>query len=414
MQAKKNRCILLSVEFNNIHNGSSTMLNYPTDGGQEKKPCFSNFVTPNCEIHSKTPLKNPIVANQAVIEYLYSNHPPQGVDVKLCDISERDSVWDSHRNQTSLVSDIYSEIQEFERYAERLDGCSGYLKFGWNDSKFVLKQAFFCRVRYCPVCQWRRSLLWKALMYQTYEQIKEQYPTHRFIFLTLTVKNPHITDLRSQLEIMNKACKKLTKRKEFGIVDGWIRTTEVTRPKLPRKNKKAPIVYCPKTKNTHAHPHFHCILMVKPSYFGVGYLKQSQWAELWQSCLGVDYLPVVDVRTVRKKGKDKSEPITDDDIKSAIAETLKYATKPDEITLDCHDPQSREWFYELTRQTHKMRFVASGGALKNALKADDKISNEDMIKTGNEDDTEQTDEKRLNFTYYPTKGSYIYNPVHNE
>ena len=51
--------------------------------------------------------------------------------------------WDSHRNQTSLVSDIYSEIQEFERYAERLDGCSGYLKFGWNDNKFVLKQAFF-------------------------------------------------------------------------------------------------------------------------------------------------------------------------------------------------------------------------------------------------------------------------------
>ena len=104
---------------------------------------FSNFVTPNCEIHSKTPLKNPIVANQAVIEYLYTNHPPQGVDVKLCDISERDSVWDSHRNQTSLVSDIYSEIQEFERYAERLDGCSGYLKFGWNDNKFVLKQALF-------------------------------------------------------------------------------------------------------------------------------------------------------------------------------------------------------------------------------------------------------------------------------
>ena len=121
------------------------MLNYPTDGGQEK-PCFSNFVTPNCEIHSKTPLKNPIVANQAVIEYLYTNHPPQGVDVKLCDISERDSVWDSHRNQTSLVSDIYSEIQEFERYAERLDGCSGYLKFGWNDNKFVLKQAFFFAV----------------------------------------------------------------------------------------------------------------------------------------------------------------------------------------------------------------------------------------------------------------------------
>lgn len=143
-------------------------------------------------------------------------------------------------------------------------------------------------------------------MYQTYEQIKEQYPTHRFIFLTLTVKNPHITDLKSQLVIMNNAFKKLTKRKEFmAVVDGWIRTTEVTRPKLPRKNKKAPIVYCPKTVIPTLTPFSIALLKVKPSYFkGTHYLSQAKWAELWQSCLGVDYLPVVDVRTVRKKGQE--------------------------------------------------------------------------------------------------------------
>ena len=54
-----------------------------------------------------------------------------------------------------------------------------------------------------------------------------------------------------------------------------------------------------------------------------------------------------------------------------------------------------------------MRFVASGGALKNALKADDKISNEDMINTGNEDDSDKTDQRRLNFTYYPTGELYL-------
>ena len=37
-----------------------------------------------------------------------------------------------------------------------------------------------------------------------------------------------------------------------------------------------------------------------------------------------------------------------------------------------------------------------------------------MINTGNEDDSDKTDQRRLNFTYYPTEGSYIYNPVHNE
>ena len=34
-------------------------------------------------------------------------------------------------------------------------------------------------------------------------------------------------------------------------------------------------------------------------------------------------------------------------------------------------PASHEWFYELTRQTHKLRFVATGGSLKNILKDDD-------------------------------------------
>lgn len=383
------------------------MLNYPTIGGQEKNECFSDFVTPKCEIR-KTPPKTPTVA----VEYLYSNHPPQGVDVKLSDISERDSVWDTHRTQSAIIEGIYKQASEFERYSARISDCSGYLKFGIGESGLVLKQAFFCRVRYCTTCQWRKGLYWKAMMYQSYEQIRKEYPKHRFIFLTLTVKNPPIGELRATLDHMNKSWKKLTKRKEFGIVDGWIRTTEVTRPKLPRKNKK--FVYCPKTKNTHAHPHFHIILMVKPSYFdGKNYLSTAKWAELWRDCLGVDYTPVVDVRAVRKKGKDKNAPITDDDIKAGIAETIKYSTKPDDIIHDHDDPQSREWFYELTRQTHKLRFVATGGALKNALKDNDP-TNDDMIKTGNNDDSEQTDERRLNFTYYSTKGAYIYNPTHNE
>lgn len=389
------------------------MLNYPYLGGQDNVRFFAQFVTSNSKNPIFTPPKTNPIANQAVIEYLYTNHPPQGVDIGLATVSERDRVWDTHRNQSAIVGDMYAQEQEYQKYAERIGGCSGYLKFGIGKNGLVLKQAFFCRVRYCTTCQWRRSLYLKAIMYQTYEQLKKDYPTHRFIFLTLTIKNPQVTDLRATLEHMNKSWKRLINRKEFlGIVDGWIRTTEVTRPKLPRKSKKDPIVYCPNTKNSHAHPHFHCILMVKPSYFGKGYLKQLQWAELWQSCLGVDYLPQVDVRAVKpKKGKSAND---DESIKSAIMETLKYATKPDDIIHDHHDPKAREWFYELTRQTHKMRFVATGGVLKNALKPTDNIDNEDMIKTGNDEETQVTDERRLNFTYIRTKGAYIYNPIYNE
>ena len=190
----------------------------------------------------------------------------------------------------------------------------------------------------------------------------------------------------------------INQAQEFGSVDGWIRTTEVTR------DKQKP--------NDFAHPHFHVLLMVKPSYFTHNYIKQMDWVRLWADVLKVDYLPNVDIRVIKKKGKQKGEEITDDDIKSGIVETLKYAVKPADIMGD-GSPASHEWFYELTRQTHKLRFVATGGALKNILKDDD-LTDEKMVNTGENDNDEKTDEKRLNFTYYKSKQGYIYNPEYNE
>ena len=90
----------------------------------------------------------------------------------------------------------------------------------------------------------------------------------------------------------------------------------------------------------------------------------------------MDYLPNVDIRTVKPKAKDLDDP--DKGIKSAIAETLKYAIKPEDMIGD-ESLQAVNWFHEYTRQVFKLRFVASGGALKNALKADDKITDQDMI-----------------------------------
>ncbi|WP_320385258.1 protein rep, partial [Escherichia coli] len=55
-----------------------------------------------------------------------------------------------------------------------------------------------------------------------------------------------------------------------------------------------------------------------------------------------------------------------------VAETLKYSTKPADMVAD------PEWFLELTKQTHKRRFVATGGALKDILKRDQE-TDADMV-----------------------------------
>lgn len=63
-------------------------------------------------------------------------------------------------------------------------------------------------------------------------------------------------NLGQLLDHMNKSWKRLINRKEFALVDGWIRTTEVTRPKLKRKRKSDPTVYCPQTKKYPRTPPF--------------------------------------------------------------------------------------------------------------------------------------------------------------
>lgn len=261
-------------------------------------------------------------------------------DVDLAVFSPSDAPWDVHRAEADDVAMIYAGV--YQRYAERVSQCSSVLRFSIEDG-FKLKSAAFCRVRYCPVCQWRRSLMWRARFYASMPALEQQFPRARWLFLTLTVRNCRITELGDTLTVMSKAWDKLRRRKELAPVLGWVRATEVTR-----------------SSDGSAHPHYHALLMVPPRWFsGQSYVKQARWAELWRESLGVDYQPMIDIRAVRGRSGDESP------MQRAILETLKYSVKASDMTTD------EAWFLELTRQTHKRRFIAAGGALKTVLRPDD-------------------------------------------
>jgi plasmid rolling circle replication initiator protein Rep len=273
----------------------------------------------------------------------------------LADYSPQDKPWDVHRAQTQRVEGVYRDTV-YDGLAGRLHDCSGFLGFAWVDDSVTgelrlrLRTARFCRVRHCPVCQWRRSLMWQARFLKALPAIEAAYPTARWLFLTLTVRNCAITDLRRTLRSMNEAWHRLVGRREFADnVQGWVRATEVTRG-----------------QDDSAHPHFHSLLMVKPSYFGKGYVTQPRWAELWRQCARLDYQPIVDIRAVKARhGAPGEKPL-----RQALAETLKYAVKPSDM--------EGEWLLELTRQVHKLRFLASGGVLKNVLRESDE-SEQDLL-----------------------------------
>lgn len=274
----------------------------------------------------------------------------------LVELSPADKPWDKHRANSNLVERHYRASEGYQGYADRISVCSLLLEFrqvaiNQDSLKLKLSSAHFCRVRWCPVCQWRRSLMWKAKAAKVLPQITSAYPKYRWLFLTLTVKNCELTDLRSTLTHLNKSFERLTKLQQFPG-EGWLRAAEVTR-----------------AKDGTAHPHFHILLMVKPSYFGLGYLSTEKWVQLWKKSLRVDYDPIVHVKAI--KG-DVQSP-------SMLSEVIKYQVKESDLIAD------RDWFIELTKQLHKTRAISSGGILKEYLR---ELENEPEDLIGEDGDDE--------------------------
>ena len=51
-------------------------------------------------------------------------------DQALADYSPKDANWDGERAITQLMSEFLFEMERYERWAERMDGCTRTLRFG--------------------------------------------------------------------------------------------------------------------------------------------------------------------------------------------------------------------------------------------------------------------------------------------
>lgn len=304
---------------------------------------------------------------------------------KLSDFSDKDKPWDTHKEENILVGGLYSEKGEFLKYAERMGDCAKFLVFGEDadrDKGIKLTKAHFCRVRYCPVCSWRKSLALKARFLSNLPVFLPILSVLSYIHIVFTIKNPCMKDLGKTIKLLNSALKKLLKRDlVLPVVKGYIKAIEVTLG-----------------KDGNPHPHIHFIAAVNNSYFKDGYISQKKWVELWRSCLEVDYNPVVSVKKVKPRYDRKIEipeefkPVAG--LIAAMVEVTKYAVKGSEISTD------KDFLYALTEQTRGMRFLEAGGCLKGIFKnpknKKDDISEDDLLlKTEN---SELTD-KRLYFLW---------------
>lgn len=282
----------------------------------------------------------------------------------LSDVSPKDKPWDLHRAAADIVAEIYGSA-DYERYHERIKNCSTLLEFAKvvdeQAISFKLKSTHFCRHRHCTVCQWRKTLMWTARFLKAIPNILEDYPKHRYILLTLTVRNCRVEELRDTIRKMNKAWERMSQRKIFPS-EGFVKSLEVTRNK----------------KDNSAHPHFHILMMVPSGYFGSrgGYLNKDKWIELWKSCLRVNYDPSIDVQAIKSS-------VSNENLVNSLREVLKYSVKPSDLIED------KSFLLELTNQLHKTRSISLGGIFKKYLsehEPDDYITENPEEETGVESD----------------------------
>lgn len=271
---------------------------------------------------------------------------------------ERD--WRGRKILSLKLADIFKELQYKKTFVERVISCGDTLQFIQNqDGNLKLYQAYFCKNKLCPMCNWRRSMKYSYQTSRIVDEAIKQSPKGRFLFLTLTVKNVEGKALNSTISQLTKSFDRLFKRaKVQRNLLGYLRSVEVTH----NENDKT------------YHPHIHVLMMVRPSYFQSkkDYITQKEWSDMWSQSLKVDYVPMIDIRTVKETGKG---------LRGAVLETAKYPTKP--IKMDIENKQVVDDLYNGLYRKRQLGYGGLFKTIKKQLTLDD-VENGDLVHTSDD------------------------------
>lgn len=323
------------------------------------------------------------------------------------------------------LSSIYQKIGQADR-AHRVAFCCSY-RYMLVDSEQRAHNVHTvrCRDRHCVECTRIKSWIYQSRLKRTaIEKIKSDFKTDEFLFLTFTLKNPKVTQMRKAMRTMSQAFGMLTRRKPFSdIFRGGIRCFEVTRN------------YAERLKN-HCHPHVHAIAQTKADAFNlfISYIQaeeikelkkllrnkrkntdliekeinkinkkysklsankkaeivkiffEKQWTECLKKCAEKEGLSwndedyaktegraIVDVKQVRAGGEPGAPILTGEDFQEhgekVINYVLKYSLKEDDKRIFTGD----KWSQIFDNQIRGMRMIAPFGLWRSELSKEEKV-----------------------------------------
>ena len=276
-----------------------------------------------------------------------------------------------------------SDFEKYNDYAQNILNCSNDLKLRicteigelGVTAKSSIENARWCRCRQCPMCQFARSSKIRAKLFKAFKDFDFGDETS-YSFLTLTLQNCPLNELRETIGLMNSAWHKFSRRRTFPVT-GYLRSLEVTmqRDRMPWDKKKntGPPSRSPDDQLM-AHPHFHILLRTADGFDR--HTKDKPWLiGQWTSALRADYRPSINIKKVRPTSLNFAD---------TLLEVAKYTVKPSEFSdvhspvrtsksrpsgseAPKHRPHGAEWLYGITEQLHNLRAYRLGGAFAKIL-----------------------------------------------
>ncbi len=257
--------------------------------------------------------------------------------------------WKEKKRANVQYSNLLQELEYKKAFNVRV--CAEVLQFLKNDEgQLKLKQAWFCKSRLCPMCNWRRSIKHSSQVIKIVDEAVKKYPKGRFLFWTLTTKNVFTGDeLNTELARMNKAFDRLMKYKKVQKnMLGYLKATEVT----------------VNQQDGSYNQHFHILVFVKSSYFvsSDNYISQEELTDFWQKALKIDYTPIVNIKAVKPKANAKEQNVI-----AAVYETAKYPVKSIDYLTDNHE-ENLQRVDDLEIGLKRKRLISFGGIFKEIRK----------------------------------------------
>ena len=235
--------------------------------------------------------------------------------------------------------------------ANKLQGCCHEIRLKDDgQGRYKLMPNYTCGVRFCPVCRFFSIRKELGKFHQVFKKIQadEYLKRARYYYLTLTLKDVPVGQLKDSIAHLNDSFERLLEKKDIKkFVLGSSSYLHIGLNDYDR-----------------VQPHLHVVMMFKSSYVSKQLLNKSQWASLWQEAAHEEYLPFIECSRIGKGTIENPSDYQD------LSKRLIYSMKTLEMSDIDKYPSTYLQVFSLMKDVRKVSHKGVIRTLRAEVKAD--------------------------------------------